>query len=512
MKNISLKSKFLIAIIAGVISLLIVMFGVRLMGKVTDFAYLERQHIIAVSSMDYELARPISRRSLLLENAIKAHAQPSKLDGEIFDIEKLLFRLLGQGYLLDIAAKDILDLSKVISYLKTSSSANLTAQEVKHMDKLMYEPRTNTEKFGAGLRSAAGFVKMVVNLLVLLSIGGLVGLIVNMLRTTLPPLEQTVSVMARVAKGDLTARVENISSGEIGQMQLSTIEMIKGLRTMIEGIIQVEDDLTAATRNASVVTVQMAKGVNAQKAETENLVASIVEMGSATDAVTAASSNAEASAEEGNQAAARGKEVVIDTVNAINELADEVASAVNAINLIEKDSEDIDSVVNMIQDITEQTNLLALNAAIEAARAGEHGRGFAVVADEVRTLAQRTQTSTQEIQAMIGKLRTSTRSAVDVMDRSHARAKMSVEKATQTSEVIEEIVVSVSTMMGLNKKIALAANEQSIVTSKINANTKIISDVTDQTAAGGEKVSQSNDLMVDLSQKLASMVNQFRLK
>ena len=241
MKNISLKSKFLIAIIAGVISLLIVMFGVRLMGKVTDFAYLERQHIIAVSSMDYELARPISRRSLLLENAIKAHAQPSKLDGEIFDIEKLLFRLLGQGYLLDIAAKDILDLNNVISYLKTSSSANLTAQEVKHMDKLMHEPRTNTEKFGAGLRSAAGFVKMVVNLLVLLSIGGLVGLIVNMLRTTLPPLEQTVSVMARVAKGDLTARVENISSGEIGQMQLSTIEMIKGLRTMIEGIIQVED-------------------------------------------------------------------------------------------------------------------------------------------------------------------------------------------------------------------------------------------------------------------------------
>lgn len=511
MKDITLKSKFLIAIIAGVVSFLVVMFGVRLMGKVTDFAYYERLHIIAVNNIDHELARNNSQRSLLITNAKNAREQPVRVDDEIFAIEKLLFRLLGQGYLLDIAAKDIFDLTAVIDYLEQSASASLTAKEVKDMDKLMYEPRTNTEEFGAGLRDAAGFVKMVVNLLVLLSIGGLLGVIVNMMRTTLPPLQQTLSVIERIAKGDLTARVENISGGEIGQMQLSTIEMIKGLRQMIEGITQVEADLTVAAQNASAVTVQMAQGVNAQKTETENLINSITEMSSATDAVAAASSNAEASADEGNQAAARGKEVVIDTVNSINELADEVETAVNAINLIEKDSEDIDSVVKMIQDITEQTNLLALNAAIEAARAGEHGRGFAVVADEVRTLAQRTQTSTQEIQNMIGKLRTSTRSAVDVMDLSHDRAKMSVEKATQTSEVIEEVVVSVSTMMGLNKKIALAANEQGIVTSKINANTTIISDVADQTAAGGEKVSQSNDVMVGLSLKLAEMVKQFRL-
>ena len=512
MKNISLKSKFLIAIVAGVISFLVVIFGVRLMGKVTDFAYYERQHIIAVNNMDHELKRGLTLRSVIKENAELARQQPVNVAEAIFYVEKLLFRLLGQGYLLDIAARDIGHIDAILTYIAQSRKRYLSPEEKDEMDNLMAPPRKNTEAFGAGLRDAAGFVKMVVNLLVLISIGSLVGLIFNMMRTTLPPLEQTVSVLARIAKGDLTARVENISGGEIGQMQQSLIEMIKALRQMIEGIIQVESNLTAAATDASVVTVQMAQGVNSQKAETANLIASITEMSDATEAVASASTNAEASAAAGNQSATKGKEVVADAVNSINELGDEVESSVKAINLIERDSEDIDSVVKMIQGITEQTNLLALNAAIEAARAGEHGRGFAVVADEVRTLAQRTQASTQEIQEMIGKLRTSTRSAVEVMDRSHGRAKTSVQKATEVSEVIEEIVVSVSSMMALNKKIASTASEQGAVTSKINANTKTISDIADQTAAGGRKVAQSNESMVELSRKLAEMVKQFQLK
>tara|TARA_R110002111_G_scaffold27913_2_gene59773 strand:+ start:14252 stop:15790 length:1539 start_codon:yes stop_codon:yes gene_type:complete len=511
MNNITLRSKFLIAIASGIISLLIVIFGIRMMGKVTDFAYYERMHIISVNNVDHELAREKSDRSVLLTNAKKAHAQPANVANAIFGIEKLLFRALGQGYLLDLAAKDEYNLAAVIDYLGQSNSAYLTPQEAKEMDALMTPPRTNTELFGAGLRDAAGFVKVVVNLLVIISLGGLIAVIYNTMRTTLPPLQETVSLMAKIAKGDLTATVKNIGSGEIGQMQASTAEMIKGLRQMIEGIIQVKSNLTQATNEASIITVQMAEDINSQKTETENLIASIGEMTSATEAVVETSSNAETSANQGNQSATKGRDVVTDAVNSINELADEVESSVKALNLIERDSEDIDSVVKMIQGITEQTNLLALNAAIEAARAGEHGRGFAVVADEVRTLAQRTQTSTQEIQEMIGKLRTSTRSAVEVMDRSHGRAKDSVEKANQVSEVIEKIVVSVASMMALNKKIASTASEQGVVTKKINANTKIISDIADQTAAGGHKVEQSNETLVELSKRLAEMVKQFKL-
>jgi methyl-accepting chemotaxis protein len=511
MNNITLRSKFLIAIASGIISLLIVIFGIRMMGKVTDFAYYERMHIISVNNVDHELAREKSDRSILLTNAKKAHAQPANVANAIFGIEKLLFRALGQGYLLDLAAKDEYDLAAVIDYLGQSNSAYLTPQEVKEMDALMTPPRTNTELFGAGLRDAAGFVKVLVNLLVIISLGGLIAVIYNTMRTTLPPLQETVSLMAKIAKGDLTATVKNIGSGEIGQMQASTAEMINGLRQMIEGIIQVKSNLTQATNEASIITVQMAEGINSQKTETENLIASIDEMTSATEAVVETSSNAETSANQGNQSAAKGRGVVTDAVNSINELADEVESSVKALNLIERDSEDIDSVVKMIQGITEQTNLLALNAAIEAARAGEHGRGFAVVADEVRTLAQRTQTSTQEIHDMIAKLRTSTRSAVEVMDRSHERANLSVEKATQVSQVIEEIVNSMSNIMTLNKNIAQTAKHQGAVTNKINSNTKIISEVADQTASGGAKVAQSNEIMVDLSKQLAEMVKQFKL-
>jgi len=179
--------------------------------------------------------------------------------------------------------------------------------------------------------------------------------------------------------------------------------------------------------------------------------------------------------------------------------------------MIEKDSEDIVTVIHMIQGITEQTNLLALNAAIEAARAGEHGRGFAVVADEVRTLAQRTQESTQEIKSMIEKLQRSTHSAVGVMSRSHERAKTSVEKAAQVGVEIDKIVASVASVMELNQKISDTADRQTMVSNKINQNTQRINQVADESEAGSNKVAQSNDVVSSLSRQLGDNVNKLSL-
>ncbi len=512
MNNLSLKSKFKLQIIVGLFSLLIVMFGVRLMGKVTDFAYYEREHVVAVTYIDHELLKPQVERKWLMDHAKNAHQQPVNVGEAVFGIEKLLFRLLGQGYLLDIAIKDEKEFRAILDFLESNPATHLTTQEVSKVDALMEGPRVNSEKFGSGLRRAATFVKNTVNLLVFLTIGGSIFLLINIQRTTIPPLEKTAAIIGKIAKGDLGVRIDDPVGGEIGQMQRSVIEMIKGLRHMVKGIGQAASELSEAASNAAVITEQTLQGVTEQKSETDNLANSIGEMSAAINDVANSASNAASSANEGNQAAVKGRAVVSEAVASIEELASEVDGSAEAIHRIESDSEKIGSVVQMIQGITEQTNLLALNAAIEAARAGEQGRGFAVVADEVRTLAQRTQSSTQEIQGMIEELRGGTRAAVEIMDRSRERAQVSVEKANQAGEVIEEIAGSVSNIMMLNEQIASAAEEQGAVTVEINNNTNAINEVADQTAVSGQNIAQSNNRLVALSQQLESVVGTFELR
>jgi len=481
------------------------------MGKVTYFAHLERMHIVSTTNMSDELIKPNASRRLFLQHGELAAEQPPKLDEAVFAIEQTLFRLLGQGYLLDLAHQDIKDLATVITYVDKSTDVYFSAKEKIDLEKMMTAVRNNSDQFGAGLRDAAAFVKLVVTILLTVSLGSLLWLIINMRRVTIPPLLQTAEVLKKISLGDLTVNVENTAGGEIGDMQRSTLTMVEGLRELIKGVQLVERDLTAAITESSVVTVQMTSGVNSQKTETANLINSISEMDEATAAVAEASSAAKITAHEGERSAQQGQVVVADACSSINALADDVDESVGAINMIEKDSEDIVTVIHMIQGITEQTNLLALNAAIEAARAGEHGRGFAVVADEVRTLAQRTQESTQEIKSMIEKLQRSTHSAVGVMSRSHERAKTSVEKAAQVGVEIDKIVASVASVMELNQKISDTADRQTMVSNKINQNTQRINQVADESEAGSAKVAQSNDVVSSLSRQLGDNVKKLSL-
>jgi len=511
MKNMTLKKQFRTAIIAGILTFLLVLFGVRSMGKVTDFAYYERLHIVAVTNINNELKKPQSDRQVLIDNAKVLGEQPVNVHSAIFGVEKLVFRLLGQGYLFDLADQDATDVDEFLSYMYKSTASHLSEGEKEGLGPIMVNIQQNSDVFGQGLLDAASFVKLLVNLMVAVSLGILVWLVFNMMRLTIPPLLKTAETLKKISVGDFTVRVENTAGGEIGDMQRSNIDMIKGLRNLIQGIQSVERDLTVAITESSVVTVQMTSGVNSQKTETANLINSISEMDEATAAVAEASSAAKISAQEGERSAQQGQVVVADACSSINALADDVAESVGAINMIEKDSEDIVTVIHMIQGITEQTNLLALNAAIEAARAGEHGRGFAVVADEVRTLAQRTQESTQEIKNMIEKLQRSTHSAVGVMGRSHERAKTSVEKAAQVGVEIDKIADSVASVMKLNQKISDTADRQTMVSNKINQNTQRINQVADESEVGSAKVAQSNDVVSGLSRRLDEVVTQFKL-
>ncbi len=222
-------------------------------------------------------------------------------------------------------------------------------------------------------------------------------------------------------------------------------------------------------------------------------------------------SSASQAAQEADGEAGNGKQVVSASIDAINALAGEVEKAAEVIDKLETDSENISKVLDVIKGIAEQTNLLALNAAIEAARAGEQGRGFAVVADEVRTLASRTQQSTEEIHEIIERLQADAESAVQVMNTGRGQAQSSVEQAAHAGESLERIAKAVTTISDMNAQIASAAEEQTAVAEEINRNIVGITQAGQESAQGAQQTATSSEELAKLAARLQGLVSQFRV-
>jgi methyl-accepting chemotaxis protein len=269
--------------------------------------------------------------------------------------------------------------------------------------------------------------------------------------------------------------------------------------------------LASAAEEMSAIMEETHRGTQQQQSETSQVVTAMNQMTATVQEVARHATEAAAAANNADQASIEGKQVVINTMKAIEDLSSEVHSAASVIGQLEKDSENIGAVLDVIKGIAEQTNLLALNAAIEAARAGEQGRGFAVVADEVRTLASRTQQSTQEIQEMIEKLQAGAQSAVKVMDDSRSRAEDSVSQAAQAGTSLEAITRAVSQITDMNTQIATAAEQQSSVAEEINRNVVNISDIVDRTAEGAQQTSTASEELANLAGQLQQLVNQFKV-
>jgi len=320
-----------------------------------------------------------------------------------------------------------------------------------------------------------------------------------------------VAGIQNIKKGDLTQKVAIAGKSDFSWMAFELDSARKNVSNLVHTLVGGVTQLETASTNMSTISKRTVDGVLKQQSETSQVATAMNEMAVSVQEVARTAANTAEAARNADNEAQAGKQVVTEAMGAINSLAGEVEKAAVTLSDLEADIGNIGAIVDVIRGITEQTNLLALNAAIEAARAGEHGRGFAVVADEVRTLAARTQSSTHEIEEMVGRLQSGANAAVSVMNEGRESAKMSVEKAASASVALDTITAMITTMDEMSAAISSAANEQSSVAEDINRGIVNISQISDQTAEGGREALSAVDAMSELSAQLQDAAGKFKV-
>lgn len=376
------------------------------------------------------------------------------------------------------------------------------AEVMKDLDQLMA---------ALGAESRSSLTTMLI-IGVLIAVAGLLAIWLISRRIT-RPLRDMVMMLDNIGQGegDLTQRLHIDSRNELGQIATGFNTFLTRLQGMISEVVGSVQKVSDASEHTADIAIRTDKGVQTQLAEIELVATAVHEMTATAQDVARNATQAAEAASHADRAANQGRHIVQDTGATITELAGEIGRAVDVVQTLARDSENIDAILVTIRSIAEQTNLLALNAAIEAARAGEQGRGFAVVADEVRNLAQKTQQATGEIQQMIQQLQNGTRDVVQVMEQSQSRTQRSVEQADAAAEALQAITQAVSLINDMNNQIASAAEEQSAVAEDINRNVTNIGQVAQDVAGGAEEASQASAGLTRLAEQQRRLINQFQV-
>jgi methyl-accepting chemotaxis protein len=325
------------------------------------------------------------------------------------------------------------------------------------------------------------------------------------------PLAEVNRILNIVARGDITQTKYESAKDEFVELARSCNSLIASLRELITGIVSRSTQLAAASEETSAITIESSQAIKSQQSQVEQAATATTEMSSTAHGVSNSAHQALQEIKNADKEAERVKGISQDNKHTIEQLAHEVEAVSEVINKLHQDSSAIGGILDVIRGIAEQTNLLALNAAIEAARAGEQGRGFAVVADEVRSLASKTQESTQEIQAMIESLQSGAEEAVSAMSKGQQQAESCVHQSDVANEALNSITDAVSRAHDVSEEIANAANEQQQVSQEISERLESIVTIAEQTAEGANQTSISSSEVAKLAEELRQSVDQFRV-
>ena len=474
--------------------------------RITSFRTLVNREPASLRETDARIAELIGK----LQSAKKAYAAlPAEADelavfkqfeatlSTFLEIQAKVLELSGQGKIEDM---------RVLINTRMKEATDLMGAQINQLILMNTKSATEAAALSRQEYDSANLgiigVSVVAVLLTILLAWLLTRSIVN-------PLSRAVRAAEEIAAGDLTRPIDVDGKDEAAQLLLALVTMQRNLRQTIELISGSSTQLASAAEELSAVTEESSRGLQQQNNEIEQAATAVNEMTAAVEEVARNAVSTSEASQQSNQTARQGRDRVVDTVKSIQDMTQQLQATSGLVEGLAAQGRDIGKVLDVIRSIAEQTNLLALNAAIEAARAGEAGRGFAVVADEVRALAHRTAQSTTEIEQMVAGIQTRTGDAVQSMSRNTDSTRTTLSLANSAGDALELITEAIAQINERNLVIASASEEQAQVSREVDRNLVNIRDLAAQTAAGANQTSAASHELSRLAVDLKAMVARF---
>jgi methyl-accepting chemotaxis protein len=402
------------------------------------------------------------------------------------------------------------DKEKATSELLTGMRKSQTAY-FEALDKMIEFQSKEVERIAKTADHAATTAKTVI--IVLLCIAVLLSAILAyfIVRSITRPIAEMVASNERLANGDLTVTISSSGKDEVGQLAESSRKMVDNLRDLLRNVAETSEQVASAASQLQSTAEQIATGAEQVACQTGTVANASEEMAATSTDIARNCSMAVDSSRQTSEAATQGGAIVQETIAGMTKISERVKLTASTVESLGMRSEQIGQIIGTIEDIADQTNLLALNAAIEAARAGEQGRGFAVVADEVRALAERTTRATKEIGAMIKAIQSETKAAVKAMEEGVGEVEKGTESSQRSGQALEDILSQISDMTMQINQIATAAEEQTATTSEITTNIQQVTAVVHQTARGASETATAASQLSSNAHILQQLVGRFRL-